>query len=137
MGGYSNTFECHPIPYWLFPFLHIYHNASEREPTRRDGDNSRSRESSKLAEYSQSRFLVIVHESLGLTYRETLDGSYSLIEVMMQEYTMIMRKRNATSDEDGVEGVDYEWVELPSFDDPSKTIRMKRFYDIEGKITGE
>lgn len=137
MGGYTYTFECHLVPDRLFPFLHIYHDASEREPNRRDGDNSRSRESSKLAEYSQSRFLVIVHESLGLTYRETLDGSYSLIEAMMQEYAMIMRKRNAASDEDGVEGVDYEWVELPSFDDPSKTIRMKKFYDIEGKIAGE
>jgi len=69
---------------------------------------------------------------LGLTYRETLDGSYSLIEAMMREYAMIMRKRNATSNEDEAEGVGYEWVELPSFDDPSKTIRMKRYYDIEG-----
>lgn len=71
-----------------------------------------------------------MHESLGLTYRQTLESSYSLIEAMMQEYASIMKERNTTADEDGVEGVDYEWVELPSFDDPGKTIRMKKFNDI-------
>ena len=51
----------------------------------------------------------------------------------MQEYASVMKERNRTVDEDGeTEGVDYEWVELPSFDDPTKTIRMKRHYDIEG-----
>lgn len=113
--------------------MHIYHDASEREPIRRDGDNSRSKESTKLAGYSQSRFLVVVHESLGLAYKETLDSSYSLIEVMMQEYASIMRERNRESDEDGTEGIDYEWVELPSFDDPTQTVRMKRYYDISEK----
>jgi hypothetical protein len=73
---------------------------------------------------------------LGLTYWQTLDSSYSLIEVMMQEYSSIMRERSRTSDEDGIEGVDYEWVELPSFDDPDKTVRMKRFYDIGDKVKG-
>lgn len=47
-----------------------------------------------------------------------------------------MRERSRTSDEDGIEGVDYEWVELPSFDDPDKTVRMKRFYDIGDKVKG-
>lgn len=105
--------------------MHIYHDASEREPARRDGDNSRSEESTKLAGYSQARFLVIVREALGLTYNQALESSYSLIEAMMQEYAIIMRERSITSDEDGVEGVNYEWVELPSFDDPTQTIRMK------------
>lgn len=48
-----------------------------------------------------------------------------------------MKERNRSTDEDGqVEGEDYEWVELPSFDDPSKTIRMKKYKDINGKIKG-
>ena len=64
---------------------------------------------------------------------ETMESSYSLIEIMMQEYASVMKERNRTVDEDGeTEGVDYEWVELPSFDDPTKTIRMKWYYDIEG-----
>lgn len=46
-----------------------------------------------------------------------------------------MRQRNKTTDEDGnVEGQDYEWVELPSFDDPSKTVRIKKYNDIVGKV---
>ena len=65
--------------------MRLYHDASEREPIGRDGDNSRSEESAKLAGYSQARFLVIVHDSLGLTYMETMESSYSLIEIMMQE----------------------------------------------------
>lgn len=74
-----------------------------------------------MAGYSQARFLVIVHDSLGLTYMETMESSYSLIEIMMQEYASVMKERNRTVDEDGeTEGVDYEWVELPSFDDPTK-----------------
>lgn len=46
-----------------------------------------------------------------------------------------MRQRNKTTDEDGnVEGRDYGWVELPSFDDPSKTVRIKKYNDIAGKV---
>ena len=42
-----------------------------------------------------------------------------------------MRERNKTTDEDGeVEGRDYEWIELPSFDNPNEKIRMKRYYDM-------
>lgn len=78
-----------------------------------------------------------MHEALGLTYNQALDSSYSLIEVMMQEYASIMKDRNRKTDEDGdVEGVDYEWVELPSFDDPTKTVRMKKYQDIGGKVKG-
>ena len=38
------------------------------------------------------------------------------------------------TDEDGE---DYEWVELPSFDDPTKTIRYKKYYDIAGKVNAK
>lgn len=117
--------------------MQVYHDASEREPSRRDGDNSRSEEFAKLEGYNQSRFLVIVRESLGLTFKEALDSSFILIQTLLQEYSFVMKERNRSTDEDGqVEGEDYEWVELPSFDDPSKTIRMKKYKDINGKIKG-
>lgn len=115
--------------------LYLYHDASEREPATRDGDNSRSEESAKLEGYNQSRFLVIAKEALGLTFNQTLDSSYGLIEILLQEYSFVMKQRNKTTDEDGnVEGQDYEWVELPSFDDPSKTVRIKKYNDIAGKV---
>ena len=119
----------------ISPFLYLYHDASEREPIARDGDNSRSEKSTKLEGYNQSRFLVIVKEALGLTFNETLDSSYGLIEILLQEYSFVMMERNKTTDEDGeVEGRDYEWIELPSFDNPNEKIRMKRYYDINGKV---
>ena len=117
--------------------MHLYHDASEREPATRDGDISRSEEFAKLEGCNQSRFLVIVKEALGLTFNQTLDSSYGLIETLLQEYSFVMRERNKITDEDGkVEGRDYEWVELPSFDDPSKTIRIKKYNDIAGKVKG-
>lgn len=137
MGGYTHSLQCHYISNRVSPFLHLYHDASEREPVRRDGDNSRSEEFAKLEGYNQARFLVIVKEALGLTFNQTLDSSYGLIETLLKEYSFVMRERNKTTDENGeVEGTDYEWVELPSFDDPSKTIRMKKYKDIDGKVMG-
>lgn len=63
------------------------------------------------------------------------DLNYGLIEILLQEYSFVMRERNKTTDEDGeVEGRDYEWIELPSFDNPNEKIRMKRYYDINGKV---
>lgn len=80
---------------------------------------------------NQARFLVTANEALGLSYKEVLDSSYSLIEVMLREYSYIMGERYKTKDENGeVEGRDYEWVELPSFDDPTQMIRMKKYDDI-------
>lgn len=114
--------------------MYVYHDSSEREPGRRSGDNSRSKESGKLEGYNQSRFLVIAKEALGLTFDETLDSSYGLIEILLQEYSFMMRERNKGTDESGeVEGIDYEWIELPSFDEPGKTVRMKKYLDIKGK----
>lgn len=135
MGRYTHIIQCDYISNRISPFLHLYHDASEREPITRDGDNSRSEKSAKLEGYNQSRFLVIVKEALGLTFNETLDSSYGLIEILLQEYSFVMRERNKTTDEDGeVEGRDYEWIELPSFDNPNEKIRMKRYYDINGKV---
>ena len=135
MGRYTHIIQCNYISNRISPFLYLYHDASEREPIARDGDNSRSEKSTKLEGYNQSRFLVIVKEALGLTFNETLDSSYGLIEILLQEYSFVMRERNKTTDEDGeVEGRDYEWIELPSFDNPNEKIRMKRYYDINGKV---
>lgn len=51
---------------------------------------------------------------------------------MMQEYSYVMNERNKTTDENGeVEGEDYEWVELPSFDDPTKLIKYKKYSDVD------
>lgn len=135
MGRYTHIIQCNYISNRISPFLYLYHDASEREPIARDGDNSRSEKSTKLEGYNQSRFLVIVKETLGLTFNETLNSSYGLIEILLQEYSFVMRERNKTTDEDGeVEGRDYEWIELPSFDNPNEKIRMKRYYDINGKV---
>lgn len=60
---------------------------------------------------------MLANEALGLSYRETLDSSYALIEVMMQEYAYITRERSKALDKgEDDEGGEYEWVELPSFD---------------------
>ena len=135
MGRYTDTIQSKHISYRVSPFLHLYLDVSEREPATRDGDNSRSEKSAKLEGYNQSRFLVIAKEALGLTFNETLDSSYGLIEILLQEYSFVMSERNKTTDEDGeVEGRDYEWIELPSFDNPNEKIRMKRYYDINGKV---
>lgn len=67
-----------------------------------------------------------------MSYTEVLNSSYSLIEAMMQEYSYVMNERNKITDENGeVEGEDYEWVELPSFDDPTKLIKYKKYSDID------
>ena len=88
-----------------------------------------------MAGVSQARFLVNAHECLGLSYSETLDSSIMLIESLLQEFVYVQREKRRSmkkgTDEDG-EG--YEWVELPSFDDPTRTIRYKKYYDIGGKI---
>jgi hypothetical protein len=99
----------------------------------RNGDNSRPK-SNELAYLSQARFLVNVHESLGLDYEQTLNSSMSVIEAMLQESSYVNNERNKALKKDEDNGEDFEWVELPSFDDPTKTIRYKKYYDIAGKI---
>lgn len=70
-----------------------------------------------MAGYSQARFLVITKESLGLTYKETLDSSYSLIETMLQEYGYICHERNkylsSDNEDNSQEG---EWMETIDFE---------------------
>ena len=99
----------------------------------RNGDNSRPKPN-ELAYLSQARFLVNVHESLGLDYEQTLNSSMAVIEAMLQESSYVNNERNKALKKDEDNGEDFEWVELPSFDDPTKTIRYKKYYDIAGKI---
>lgn len=75
-------------------------------------------------------FLVNVHEALGLTYEETLNSSYALIQSMLAEYWYVWNERNKDEDESG----EFEWVELPDWDDPTKTNRVKKYKDIQGLI---
>ncbi|AVM53314.1 hypothetical protein C4H11_10570 [Bacteroides zoogleoformans] len=78
----------------------------------------------------------MVHEALGLTYKETLESSFVLIEVMMQEYAYITKERNKACEKGSDEDGDYEWVELPSFDNPNEMIRYKKYRDVGDKIRG-
>lgn len=118
--------------------MQIYHDSKEREPIGGAGDNSRPKEFEKLAALSQGRYLVSVRESLGLTYEQALDSSVALIETMLQEYAYICNERNKAAQSGTDEGgEDYEWVELPSWDDPTKTIRMKKYSDIGGRIRAD
>lgn len=77
---------------------------------------------------------MLVHEALGLTYKETLESSFVLIEVMMQEYAYITKERNKAHEKGTDEDGDYEWVELPSFDNPNEMIRYKKHRDLGDKI---
>ncbi len=80
-------------------------------------------------------FLVNVKEALGYTHEETLNSSYSLIQTMLSEYAYMWNERNRkdSDDEDG----EYEWVELPDWDDPSKMNRMKIYNDVGSFIGSE
>lgn len=72
--------------------------------------------------------MIRVHEALGLTYDKILISSLPVIEAMMQEYAYICNERNKAmkkGDDDG------EWIEMPDWDDPTKTVRIRRVNDIQ------
>jgi hypothetical protein len=55
---------------------------------------------------------------------------------MMQEYAFISNERErALKSKSGEEEEDVEVVELPSFDDPTKTIKYKKYKDISTVIS--
>lgn len=60
-----------------------------------------------------------------------------MMSAMLTEYSYIWRERNrSTGDAAGeVEGVDFEWVDLPDWDNPGKTKRLKKYKDIGDKIS--
>ncbi|WP_147401799.1 hypothetical protein [Bacteroides sp. AF16-49] len=70
-----------------------------------------------MAGYNQGRFLVVVSEALGLTYKQVLDSSYSIIETMMQEYAYICNERNKAMEPDDLgDTADNDWITMPDFD---------------------
>lgn len=73
-------------------------------------------------------FLVNVHEAFGLKSDEVLDMSLTLIHSMLAEYSYMWKERNKedSADENG----EFEWVELPDWNDPTKTTRMKKYADV-------
>lgn len=75
--------------------------------------------------------LVSVNEAFGYTHNQTLDSSYTLIQCMLSEYSYMWHERNQTDDK---EDEDFEWVELPDFNDPSKTNRFKKYKDAGVRI---
>ena len=78
-------------------------------------------------------FLISANEAFGYTHDYTLDSSYSLIRAMLSEYSYMWNERNASSSDDGsgeVEGVDFEWVDLPDFDNPGQSKRYKKYKDV-------
>lgn len=82
-------------------------------------------------------FLVNVQEALGLDYEQTLDSSYSLIQSMLSEYSFLWNERNRNEKSGEDEGGEFEWVELPDWDNPSKTNRIKKYKDIGKFIKAE
>jgi hypothetical protein len=50
---------------------------------------------------------------------------------MLIEYGYMMHERNKAMEDDSEdEHGDFEWVELPDWDDPTKTNRMKKYNDV-------
>ncbi|WP_019540558.1 hypothetical protein [Proteiniphilum acetatigenes] len=82
-------------------------------------------------------FLVNVQEALGLSYEQTLDSSFTLIRAMLSEYSYLWNERNKEEKSGEDEGGEYEWIELPDWDDPSKTNRVKKYKDIGKFIKAE
>ena len=73
-------------------------------------------------------FLVNVQEALGINPDKVMDMSLTLIHAMLAEYSYMWKERNKEETED--ENGEFEWIELPDWDDPSKTIRMKKYADV-------
>lgn len=77
-------------------------------------------------------FLVNVQEAFSIHPNESLEMSFALLQGMLQEYYFMWKERNRDDDED--ENGDFEWVELPDWNDPTKTIRMKKYADVGGFV---
>ena len=73
-------------------------------------------------------FLLNIQEALGINHNDTLDSSLALIYAMLEEYSYKCKERNRedNSDENG----EFEWIELPSWDNPGDTVRMKMYKDV-------
>jgi hypothetical protein len=87
---------------------------------------------------SSFAFLVNCNEAFGYTHQQTLSSSYTLISAMLAEYSYIWSERNLSVSTDSntneVEGVDFVWVELPDWDNPSGVKRFKKYKDVGDRI---
>lgn len=72
--------------------------------------------------------LVNIQEALGLNYEQALDSSFALIKALLMEYSYMWNERNRDKSDD--EHGDFEYIELPSWDDPLQMVRMKKYDDI-------
>lgn len=72
--------------------------------------------------------LLNIQEALGLDYNEALDSSLLIIKAMLMEYSYMMKERHSAPTED--KHGEFEWIELPDWDNPGETIRMKKYTDV-------
>ena len=77
--------------------------------------------------------LVNIQEALGLSYEQALDSSFALIKALLMEYSYMWIERNRENAED--EHGEFEYIELPSWDDPTQMVRMKKYDDIGSFIS--
>ncbi len=75
-------------------------------------------------------FLVNVQEAFGIHPNEVMDMSLSLVHSMLTEYGFMWRERNREETEGKDAHGEYEWIELPDWDDPTKTNRVKMYHDV-------
>lgn len=74
-------------------------------------------------------FLVSANEALGYSHEQTLDSSFPLLQAMLAEYSYMWTERNRESNVDD-DGQEFEWVELPDWDNPRKLNKLKKYKDI-------
>jgi len=77
-------------------------------------------------------FLVNIQEALGISTNVALDMSCALLRSMLAEYGYMWNERNKEDTED--EHGEFEWVELPDWDDPTKTNRIKKYNNVDSFI---
>lgn len=75
-------------------------------------------------------FLVNVQEAFGIHPNDALEMSYTLLVAMLQEYSFMWKDRNRKDDNGDDDHGEFEWIELPSWDDPSKTVKVKKYDDV-------
>lgn len=75
-------------------------------------------------------FLVNVNEAFGYTHEQTLDSDFAVLKNMLEEYNYMWRERNRETDRTDENGDEFEWVELPDWNDPTKMNRIKKYKDV-------
>lgn len=83
---------------------------------------------------SSIAYLVNCNEAFGYTHQQTLSSSFTLINAMLSEYSYIWSERNLSTSTDSKDDNDFEWVELPDWDNPGTYKKFKKYKDVAGKI---